>query len=60
MRFEYFQSTSDELWYWRLKVKNGEIIADGSEGYASKANVLRAIENFCQSVRGASRKEVNA
>jgi uncharacterized protein YegP (UPF0339 family) len=31
-------------WRWRLVHRNGNIIADGSEGYASKGNVTRAIE----------------
>jgi hypothetical protein len=31
------------LWYWRLRAANGRIIADGSEGYASKSNAKRAV-----------------
>ena len=34
----------DEQWYWRLRASNGKIIADGSEGYASKASALRAVQ----------------
>lgn len=29
-------------WYWRLVAANGKIIADGSEGYASRSNAKRA------------------
>lgn len=29
-------------WYWRLLAKNGQVIADGAEGYASKGNAKRA------------------
>jgi hypothetical protein len=31
------------LWYWRLRAANGKIIADGSQGYASKSNAKRAV-----------------
>jgi len=30
------------LWYWRLRAKNGQIVADGAEGYATRSNALRA------------------
>lgn len=34
------------LWYWRYRAKNGEVIADGAEGYASAANAFRAARRF--------------
>ena len=43
--FEYYQSAKDKDWYWRFRAENGRVVADGSEGYASKANVLRALDN---------------
>ena len=30
-------------WRWRLRHDNGEVLGDGSEGYASKSNLKRAI-----------------
>ncbi len=30
------------VWYWRLRARNGEIVADGAEGYATRGNALRA------------------
>jgi len=30
-------------WRWRLVAKNGRTIADGSEGYATEGNCLRAL-----------------
>jgi uncharacterized protein YegP (UPF0339 family) len=36
----------DDLWYWRLLASNKRIIADGSEGYSSKSNILRAIKKI--------------
>jgi uncharacterized protein YegP (UPF0339 family) len=39
---ERYEDSSGE-WRWRLRHDNGDIIGDGSEGYASKSNVDRAI-----------------
>lgn len=30
-------------WYWRLKARNGKIIAAGGEGYTKRAAVLQAV-----------------
>lgn len=58
MRFEIYSSpehqqygnsityTGRYLWYWRLRAGNGKIIGDGSESYASKANVRRALNRL--------------
>lgn len=43
MRFEIYQDGSD-LWRWRLVAKNNKVIADGSEGYLSERNVMRALQ----------------
>lgn len=56
-RFEIFESDGCSVgkgwasraggaWHWRLRAKNGRIIADGSEGYSSRAAVKRAIKNL--------------
>lgn len=44
-RLQYYQS-DNSLWYWRLLSSNGKIVADGSEGYANKANLLRAVKKL--------------
>lgn len=47
MKITYFQGTgAPRQWYWRLQAKNGHIIATGGEGYASRRNVLRAVNRF--------------
>jgi uncharacterized protein YegP (UPF0339 family) len=33
-------------WRWRLLARNKKIVADGAEGYSSKANVVRAVKRF--------------
>jgi uncharacterized protein YegP (UPF0339 family) len=35
-----------DRWYWRARAKNGKIIADGAERYASKRNARRAVSRF--------------
>lgn len=30
-------------YYWRLRARNGKIIADGSEQYANRSNAIRAL-----------------
>lgn len=49
IRIEYWQTSheTDGAWYWHLRnTRNGNIIADGGEGYASEGNVKRAINAF--------------
>lgn len=43
--FEAYADNRGE-WRFRLRHDNGNIIADGGEGYASKSNVTRAIERI--------------
>jgi hypothetical protein len=31
------------LWRWRQVARNGNIVADGAEGYASESNCRRAV-----------------
>lgn len=40
MRFEIFQGRNAQ-WYWRLKAKNNQIVAQ-SEGYTRKHGAFRA------------------
>ncbi len=58
---EKYEDSAGE-WRWRLRAGNGEIIATGSEGYVSKANVDRAINTVTRAFdflsSGAESKEV--
>ncbi len=42
MYFKYWQSSSNNQWYWHLKSANHEIIASG-EGYIHERDCLHAI-----------------
>jgi uncharacterized protein YegP (UPF0339 family) len=40
-RFEIYRAKSGR-WHWRLRARNGRVIADGAEGYSTKTNAERA------------------
>ena len=42
MKFEYYKDKKGE-WRWRLKAKNGAIIADSGEGYVRKEDCLKGL-----------------
>lgn len=50
--FEIYEG-SDGDYYWRLQDGNGEIVADGSEGYSSKSNAKDAVENVMDEIPDA-------
>lgn len=43
--YEVYQSENDELWYWRLRAGNNEIIAQG-EGYTREEDAREGIGTF--------------
>ena len=51
-RFELYADRAGE-WRWRLVHDNGNILADGGEGYASKRNARRGIESVKRNAAGA-------
>lgn len=64
MRFEIYESLiywnedmrqGDYKWFWRLRARNGRIVADGAEGYASKAGVRRAVWRLQEAMLYAGR-----
>lgn len=57
-RFEVYRggtwkTTWPGRWYWRLRAANGLVIADGSEGYATRSNALRAARRAIDTALGA-------
>lgn len=51
--FEIYEDEAGD-WRWRLRHRNGNVLADGGEGYSSRSGVNRAVEN----VREAGETEV--
>jgi len=44
MYVEVYKGKGKQPWYVRLRAYNGRVVTD-SEGYATKANALRAAQN---------------
>jgi len=56
MRFVIYEDNAGE-WRWRLVDGNNKIVGDSGEGYESKSNVRRAIENVQGECGGAAIEE---
>lgn len=54
--FEVFEDAA-EKWRWRLRHRNGNIIADGGEGYSSRSAVEEAIDRIQTHAPDADRLE---
>ncbi|MEF8907487.1 MAG: HVO_2922 family protein [Haloarculaceae archaeon] len=54
--FEVYRDEADE-WRWRLRHRNGEVIADGGQGYASRHGAHDAIESVKRNAPGAETTE---
>ena len=54
--FELYEDRASE-WRWRLRHDNGNIIADGGEGYGKKANAVNGIESVMRNAAGAEIEE---
>jgi amphi-Trp domain-containing protein len=50
--FELYTDSADE-WRWRLRHDNGNIVADGSEGYTEKRDAESGIESVQRNAPGA-------
>ncbi len=50
--FELFRDAADE-WRWRLRHRNGNVVADSGEGYDRKAGALNGLESVKSSAPGA-------
>lgn len=40
-RRELYKSGRDSKWYWRVRARNGKIVADGGEGYSRRIDADR-------------------
>ena len=47
MRYEIYQDKRGK-WCWHAVANNGNIMADGGQGYASEYNCKRALKRFKQ------------
>ena len=54
--FELYEDSAGE-WRWRLRHDNGNIIADGGEGYTTKASAKNGIESVKKNAPGGRIEE---
>ncbi len=52
-RFELFRDRADE-WRWRLRHRNGNVIATSGEGYTRKHNARKGLRSVMRNAGGAS------
>jgi uncharacterized protein len=57
-RFEVYRDRAGE-WRWRLVHRNGNIIADGGEGYSSKQNAIKGLRSVQHNAPGARIEELD-
>lgn len=56
-KFEYYKDSVGE-WRWRVKHQNGNIVADSSEGYKNKQDMLDVIQNVTDALKTEQFQEV--
>ncbi|ELZ38722.1 HVO_2922 family protein [Halorubrum tebenquichense] len=54
--FEIYEDAGEE-WRWRLRHRNGNILADSGEGYASRSNAVEAVTRVKANAPGAETVE---
>jgi uncharacterized protein YegP (UPF0339 family) len=52
-QFEIFQSRSTGDWWWRLRAKNGKVIAGSAEGYKRKSHAITMTEKIAGQIAEA-------
>jgi len=57
--FEVYEDSAGQ-WRWRLVHDNGNIIADGGEGYASRQKCVQGIESVRSNAPEADVQDVDA
>ncbi|MFB6143501.1 MAG: HVO_2922 family protein [Halorientalis sp.] len=56
-QFELYQDRGEE-WRWRLRHRNGNVIADGGEGYTRKHNARKGMQSVRRNALGATLLEI--
>lgn len=51
---EFYHSTTASAWFWRVKARNGRIVADSGEGYSSEAKAKQGFDTAARLIAKAS------
>ncbi|WP_144926083.1 HVO_2922 family protein [Halorubrum salsamenti] len=57
--FEIYEDAGGE-WRWRLRHRNGNIVADSGQGYASRSNAVEGVTSVKRNAPGAAAETVEA
>ena len=57
--FEIYEDAAAE-WRWRLRHRNGNVVADSGEGYASRSNAVEAVTGVKRNAPGAGERTVES
>jgi len=55
--FEIYEDAADE-WRWRLRHRNGNVVADSGEGYASRSGAVDGVTSVKRNAPGAGEETV--
>lgn len=47
-KVQFYKSPKNKQWYWRVRARNGRIVAIAGEGYTRKVNMLRTWYHFLE------------
>lgn len=50
---EFYRSATAKAWFWRVKARNGRIVADSAEGYSSEAKARKGFEAASKMISAA-------
>ncbi|QHS17621.1 DUF1508 domain-containing protein [haloarchaeon 3A1-DGR] len=56
--FEVYEDNAGE-WRWRLRHRNGNVLADSGEGYTSRSAAVNAVESVKRDAPGAEETETD-
>lgn len=51
---EFYHSATASAWFWRVKARNGRIVADSGEGYSSEAKARQGFKSAAKIISSAA------
>ena len=51
---EFYRSATAKAWFWRVKARNGRIVADSAEGYTSEAKARKGFQSAAKTISAAT------
>ena len=50
----FYRSATAKAWFWRVKSRNGRIVADSAEGYTSEAKARKGFTSAAKIISAAA------